>query len=115
VTKARITHSMAPEKSDDSGTIRHALANLQEKYYKQADDISLLKAQAKVWESHMGQANRLIDELTTELDESNRREDTYARLLTFLKARDHRLSQTTVNATTESDVQAMTMALSTEE
>jgi hypothetical protein len=114
VPKARITQPTAPEKSDDPEAIRHELVKLQKKYDKQAGDISLLKAQAKAWESHMAQANRLLDEQTADLDASYRREDTYARLLTFLKARDHRLNQTTTTAILDSDVQVIRAALSTE-
>jgi hypothetical protein len=115
---AQKVKSTVPEDSNDPNALRNALRNLQKKYDQQAaeirnqaDEFSVLKGKIQIYTAHGVQVNILQDEMTAELDESYRREDTYACLLTFLRERDYRFSQSTNPDNQDKDFQDITITI----
>jgi hypothetical protein len=84
---------------------------LQDKYDNQSEEVSILPSKLQQWDAYSAQEIKLQDEMTAELYELYRREYTYARLLTFLKARDYRFGQSTSMEDNGKYVQGITMAL----
>jgi hypothetical protein len=81
------------------------------KHDEPSEEVSTFNSKLQQWDAYSAQVRKLGDDMTAELDESYGREDTFARLLTFLKAREYRFSQSTSTEGNSKDVQGMTMAL----
>jgi hypothetical protein len=90
------------------------MKKLQAKYDKRMAEIKKLQERVSSLEQENAESERLQQIIVSQLTDSSSREEKYSRIITYLKERDYRFSQSTTPPNRKSrDIEGMTAALNT--
>jgi hypothetical protein len=85
----------APENRHDTEKLRELLKELQAKYDQQSAEVADLKSKVSAWKKLVAECENLQEKQIAKINVSFRREESYARMLMFQKARNYRFTQPT--------------------